>query len=187
MGLTLAAGPASADPTPTNDETQLGQLTVQNILQRNPAARQVGPNSVEITKGVILQLPERTNSTKGAPSPAEIQASCAYYYLCTWEHSYWDGQGYELDYYYCGDYNLGRMRYPDGAWDQPGPKWNDRISMMTNNQTAGATSYFYDWNGVNDWIYIFRTIAYDRRANLADDKAYDGLSMNDRIDRIIPC
>ncbi len=34
---------------------------------------------------------------------------------------------------------------------RPGGRWNDEVSAYVNNQTHGANTYLYNWNGVNRW------------------------------------
>ncbi|MEV6986726.1 hypothetical protein AB0M95_36470 [Sphaerisporangium sp. NPDC051017] len=186
IALTTTTAPAQAAPTPspatsTAPPSVERQVTVEEVLRLNPQAEKISDTEVKIADGMILMLP-RSQSDAVA-----FAASCTYKYLCAWEHS--DGGGYGISFYACGSYNLGGYRYPDGAWVGTGtsdPKWNDRISSMTNNQTTGTRANFYNWEGT--WTLVFWTFSYDWRANLAIDKRYDnGGQLNDIIDRVVPC
>ena len=183
-GITVVAlaGPAPAASGARGDSTSVGtdRLTVADILERNPDARQIGPDEVEIAPGVALRLPSR-----GGGQAVAAESDCLPEFLCGWEHR--DRGGRRLRFFNCGSYNLFDMRYPDGARGVPGPKWNDRLSSLLNNQTDGTRAHFYDTTGSGVSVHIFSTVAVDRRANLAYDTATDGRPMNDRIDRIVPC
>ncbi|GII52656.1 hypothetical protein Pth03_10450 [Planotetraspora thailandica] len=178
---TIAISAGSAQAAPSAPPAGSAQLTVDKVLSLNPKAVKISPTEVKIADGMVLMLP-RTQAEARA-----LAASCAYYYLCTWEHS--NGGGNGIRFYTCGWYDLGGYRYPDGAWvgtGASGAKWNDRISSMTNNQTTGTRANFYNWEG--SWKLVFWTYAYDWRANLAIDKRYDnGGPLNDIIDMVVPC
>ncbi|MEU6411921.1 peptidase inhibitor family I36 protein [Microbispora sp. NPDC046933] len=186
LPATTGSAYASDDPTPSagsgSSSAQAAPLTVQDILRLNPAAKPAGAGRVEIADGVFLLLP-----TAGGAEAAIAAGTCAYYNLCVWENS--NMSGYGLAWEACSQYDLGGARYPDGAWvgtGASGPKWNDRISSMINNQTSGTRANFYNWEG--RWVQAFWTYAFDRRANLAIDKRMDnGGKINDVIDMVDPC
>ena len=180
----VQAAPSTTSPTEGaaqgSDSAKL--LTVEEVLRANPKAHLVSPGRVEISKGVILMWPEHRTATVAASGfPYD---PCSYGDLCVWEHNLsWPfyGGGYGLAFYYCGLYNLGYLRYPDGAWstDPSVPKWNDRISSYVNNQYIGTRADFYNWEG--SWVPKFYSVAPGYRLNLADT------GFNDIVDGIRPC
>jgi hypothetical protein len=189
--LIVALGNAPANSAARQSEP----LTVEDILRLNPGAEKINDHTVKIAEGINLILPP----PKSADSPQPLVTQCgnwpAVYHLCVWEHQLnaVNGPGWGLDFYHCDndDVNLGYLRYPDGRRMDTyvqGARWNDRISSFVNNQSWGTTAYFYDWRG--SWATIFRSIPFDRRANLALDRAWPSGEMggaNDQIDRVDPC
>lgn len=59
--------------------------------------------------------------------------------------------------------------YDRDSIDFPGPgnyKRNDKTSSIDNNQTGYGWSYFYNWNGMHDWVFVMNLYYTDKVADL---------------------
>jgi hypothetical protein len=180
--LATPFAPAMADAAPSDGQSA---VTVADILRANPKAKQVGPNTVQVLPGVNVVVPPSASSGKsGLAAVGSSAVLCSYKHLCAYEAFLGIGSegGAYLDFYDCASYNLGQYRYPDFAYvgSAAGPKWNDRISAVFDNQTSGAKyASFYDWTGS----------AWQMRLGIghAVVMPYVGDSLNDTIDRVDVC
>lgn len=195
IAVSTGASGASAEPIPDPSKPISGttetagamarSLTVEDILRVNKNAKQVRPNAVNVSPGIDVILPP----ADGRATDPTTAVLCDYYYLCVWEHSFVDGFGVGLGFSACQPpgviVNLGAMRYPDGAnvGTGPGPKWNDRISSLENNQTPGTVSSFYNWTG-SSWVNVLDSWAFDQVGNLRYSARGN---VNDIIDAIHVC
>lgn len=191
--LIPATEPQARAATPEGSQVmafaQSSVPTVNDILQHNKQARQVGPNRVRIADGVDLVLPNQSGVSERGISISMESGACDWHtgYLCVWEHAAkWptsDGTGLALSFYYCDNIDLGHLRYPDGAWMPDyvkGERWNDRISALNNHQTRGTEAVFYNFDG-GSFHPVLHSTAPDRRANLTKE------GVNDIIDLVDPC
>jgi len=167
------------------------RMTVEDILQANPRAREIAPNVVEIDTGLAVLVPpslqsERDISTLAAEGYTDGHARCDTYWICMWENSFGQDLGYGLAFYDCQgpseSYDLMSYRYPDGAYVGRGTglRWNDRISSYVNNQTTGTHSWFANW--VGDTLY---RVLDSYAPSYSEDLAY--LEINDIIDAVHSC
>jgi hypothetical protein len=183
--VALLAAPFA--PTMANAAPSGGQsaVTVADILRTNPKAKQVGPNTVQVQPGVNIVVPPA--ATAGKSSLASVGSSavlCSYKHLCVYEAFLGIGSegGVYIDFYDCGSFNLGYYRYPDFAYvgSAGGPKWNDRVSAVFDNQTSAAKyPSFYNWTGS----------AWQMQLGLGHGVVmpYVGDLINDTIDRVDVC
>jgi hypothetical protein len=159
-------------------DAQLEQQ-IEAILRLNPASHQVSRNAVQLEKDVVMTVIPRLET----PGVVTAQAGelCSYHWLCLYQE--WGGLGYLISFAACRFYNLGDWLMPNGQ------RWNDQVSSVSNNQTPGVWSYFYDWSppGTSGWFYLNALKAPGHWSNLALDKAWDGSRMNDRIDGVLVC
>jgi hypothetical protein len=198
------AGSASASPTPetgTSPGTQPGakeynwtnsaiaptreqlQRGIDDVIARTPGARQIDRTTVEVAPGLLMRFRSlEAESDSKAESPSSPFASCNILYLCVYVDRQYGGA--ELVFTVCGrEWNLGNVAFPGGGY------WNDRISSITNQQSSGTTSYFYNYNGSGSWSRIVTVAAGNYRSNLALDTREDGGpgSPNDMIDGVHVC
>jgi hypothetical protein len=177
--LVAGAGPAGAtvspQAVPTGDSAVSAQTAreVNELIRLNPGARQVGPASVELQKGLVAtKAPARPGDvhTMGVPT------KCDSGYVCMYDNAQdaWNGGGWVLGAYNCGKFNLGNLAHPMGG------KWNDRISAVFNNQTGGASTAFYNFDGRFTWGVVAGQDSGHYLLNLADlnkDNIIDGIDV----------
>ncbi|WP_433294909.1 hypothetical protein ACQP2F_34360 [Actinoplanes sp. CA-030573] len=155
--VTLLAAPfapsVAANAAPSGGQSA---ATVADILRMNPNAKQIAPNVVNVAPNVDLVVPAKAAAGLATDS---TYAQCSYQYLCVFEAAVGIGLngGYALRFSACTSYNLGYYSYPDFRYvgTAAGPKWNDRISAVFDNQTSGANyASFYNWTG-SAWQFRF--------------------------------
>lgn len=141
------------------------------------------PNPVRPAASLPASAPTGAKAPARSSKPADRNFAaaggsvytCEYKYLCIWADAGYIA-GYRIRFYDCAFMDLGAINFPTGG------KWNDKVSAYVNNQTDGANTYFYNWNGVSSWIYLFGSTALDWHSNLAADTPY-----NDKIDGVHVC
>ncbi|MET7961571.1 hypothetical protein ABZ356_10355 [Micromonospora zamorensis] len=129
-------------------------------------------------------LPAKALAPVRAIKPAERAAAaaggsvytCEYKYLCLWADAGFIS-GYKIRFYDCAFMDLGAIKFP------PGGRWNDKVSAYVNNQTDGANTYFYNWNGVSSWNLLFSSTALDWNSNIGVDMP----AYNNVIDGVHVC
>ncbi|MEV0811481.1 hypothetical protein [Micromonospora sp. NPDC050200] len=165
---------------PTKAQLQQG---IDDVIVRTPGARQIDATTVEMAPGLIMRFRSPVkDGAKQADSPITTLSTCNIYYVCVYSDRQYYGE--ELAFTTCGrEWDLGRYGYPTGGY------WNDRISSITNQQSAGTTSYFYNYNGSSSWSKIVTVRSGEYRSNLALDTREDGGSgsPNDMIDGVHVC
>jgi hypothetical protein len=175
-------GSAWAAPPPASGKAVAAQ--VRDAVARNPGARQISANAVELKPGVVMSIVPKTAVTPLSAS------GCLQKHLCLFRaanfyptDAYW-----YLVFYDCGLENLGDWSMRDGT------RWNDQVSSIDNPQSGGVVSRFYNYNGRGDPM----NLANDTELlslpsghylkNLAWDKSEDGSgSPNDWIDVVKVC
>ncbi|MFB9831667.1 peptidase inhibitor family I36 protein [Actinoallomurus acaciae] len=157
---------------PTAAQVKAG---IDDVLRRTPGARQVGPTTIDMGGGFIVELPKPA----GTVQPLY---TCSSGYMCVWvDRQYTGTYAY---FQVCGhEWDLGHSAFPGGGY------WNDRISSITNPQTgSNATGYFYNYNTNGTWSKLLTVPINTHRSNLALDSSEDGSgSPNDRIDGVHVC
>ncbi|MEV4826869.1 hypothetical protein AB0K25_00860 [Micromonospora sp. NPDC049257] len=159
------------------------QKGIEDVLRRTSGARQISATTIEIAPGLLMNFRSPVkDGARQADSPITALASCNIYYVCVYTNRQYGGE--ELVFTTCGrEWNLGNVAYPGGGY------WNDRISSITNQQSSGTTSYFYNHNGSNSWSKVVTVASGNYRSNLALDTREDGGSgsPNDIIDGVHVC
>ncbi|MBG0565468.1 hypothetical protein [Actinoplanes aureus] len=178
IGVPPAASAAPSD-SPTSAATS--DFTVADILRMNPKARQIAPNAVRVAPNVEVVLPAAGEVS--ALATGMTTAQCSYKYVCLYEGALGPGLygGVVLRITNCGSYNLGHYSFPDFRYvgTAAGPKWNDRISAVIDNQTsAAAYPVFYNWEG--SWKFKL-SLGHQVFA------PYVGDDQNDMYDRVDVC
>jgi hypothetical protein len=189
-----SALPAAANPAVDGGKPMpLAEVhrQVTEIIKANPGSQRISDTSVLLEPGVVMTVPGlvEADATMTVPTPdgrqltvAASDSSCAYTYLCVWQHIYRnvDRPGAKLAFYFCRSEDLGRY------YISAGNSWRDDISSIWNNQSGGAVSSFYDNKGIGR-ILVGRLSAGNYLQDLTRDRAADGGNWNDRIDRIVVC
>jgi hypothetical protein len=140
-GAAVAASPPSssraADAAHAADQ-------VQELVRINPGARRLTSTSAELKPGLIATALPDGPSTK---TVGGVPTNCDHGYVCMYSNAQdiAHGGGFVLAAYNCGQFNLGNLAYPGGGW------WNDKISAVYNNQTAGTNASWYNFDGSNHW------------------------------------
>lgn len=173
--------PSTANAAPAAPGAGQSHATVADILRMNPKAKRIAPNIVNVAPHVDLIVPAGNATSLAVDSS---YAQCQYQYLCMFENALGigSGGGYALRLSACTSYNLGYYSYPDFRYvgTAAGPKWNDRISAVFDNQTSSANyASFYNWTG-SAWQFRFgpgHQIVFP----------YIGDSLNDTLDRVDVC
>jgi len=179
-GGTSATAPydfAHAAVPPTSAQLQAG---INDVLRRTPGARQINANTIEMAPGFYVGLPAAAPAGSRTANAVSPRATCSSGYLCVWTDAAYGGT---FAYFQtCGyEWDLGKSAFPGGGY------WNDRISSISNPQTTGIVSYFYNWTG-SYWSQLLTVPAGTHRRNLALDSSDDGSgSPNDRIDGMHVC
>ncbi|MFI1090977.1 peptidase inhibitor family I36 protein [Streptomyces sp. NPDC020917] len=158
--LSLATVPVSHAASASADQAQVARK-VAAILAHNPGSIQIGTDSVELEKGVVMQ-------------PASGPSGCANGWLCMFQNSNFGG--YEIKFYACGSQNLANYIAPDGR------NWTNRVSSIDNSQTGGVQSRFYN----NGHLVIVLNAGHYLR-DLSKDSSADGGNANDKIDTVRVC
>ncbi|MGW3855436.1 hypothetical protein [Micromonospora arida] len=170
----------NAKVAPTKAQLQQG---IDDVISRTPGARQIDQTTVEMAPGLIMRFRSPVkDGARQADSPIVPLASCNIYYVCVYTDRQYGGE--ELVFSVCGrEWNLGNYAYSGGGY------WNDRISSITNQQSSGTTSYFYNYNGSGNWSKMVTVGSKQYRSNLALDTREDGVSgtPNDKIDGVHVC
>jgi hypothetical protein len=182
--------PAGGKPMPAAAPSQ-GPAAVDRkiaeVLRANPGSRRISDTSVLLEPGVVMTVPGpvKAGATMTVPTQdgrqvvvSAADTSCAYQFLCVWEHV-WRG-GAKLAFYYCNWVWLGDY------WLNVNNNWRDDISSIWNNQSGGAVSYFYNVK-YGGYDLIGTLSAGNYLMDLTRDRARDGGTWNDRIDRLKPC
>ena len=176
--VVLAAPVASAatvDTSPAAGSANLQvESEVQGLLRFNPGARRVAGNAVDVGNGVVITIIQ-PNSLQG----------CDTGWLCLNADS--DFRGAFINFFFCGDVNLGRMHMSDGRLA------NDQVSSIRNAQTGGVQSRFYNYDGSGDpdspanWRLVLGLNAGSYLRDLSKDTSLDGGNANDKIDIVHVC
>nr|BFF25056.1 hypothetical protein GCM10025732_30210 [Glycomyces mayteni] len=116
---------------------------------------------------MTIPLPgERYALGPGEEVGASGTHDCDYTFTCLYEHEQFEGR--RLDFSKCG------VIYDLGNWN-----FNDMASSYHNNQSGGARTTVYNWEG--SWVRIWITSAAPTwSSNVGEDK-------NDIADGIKPC
>jgi hypothetical protein len=183
--LATPFAPSIANAAPSPAAAPASTVTVADILRTNPKAKQVGPNTVQVLPGVNVVVPPSASASKGSLAAVDSSAVlCSYKHLCVYEAYLGIGSegGVYIDFYDCVSVNLGQYRYPDFVYvgSASGPKWNDRISAVFDNQTSAARyPQFYNWTGS----------AWQSRLSVGHGVVmpYVGDLLNDTLDRVDVC
>jgi hypothetical protein len=183
--------PDGGKPMPLAAPSQRSAVAVNRqvaqVLRANPGSRRISNTSVLLEPGVVMTVPGpvKAGATMTVPVPGGRQVtvsaadtSCPYQWLCVWEHV-WRG-GAKLAFYYCNYVWLGDY------WLNVNNNWRDDISSIWNNQSGGALSYFYNLK-YGGYDVIGTLSAGNYLMDLTRDRARDGGTWNDRIDRISVC
>jgi len=163
------ASPSVAAPAPTTSSPQTADARMERqiagLLRHNEGAERVGKDRVRLEPGVEMTV---------LPSPraAAGMSDCQPGYACLWQHDRFNG--YRLDFYYYGTYDLGNYAMPGGG------SWRDNITSFFNNQTGGAWMVAKDWvteGGTTELVWIFGGPGGYFESNV-------GVDNNDRADVI---
>lgn len=188
--LTAGGTAQAAAPAGRTGDTAASRL-VAGMLRYNPGSKQVGPASVEVGPGVVMTYRPHADTVSRQASPAVSISFCSaghgdpVGWLCLYQDKNWGG--YEIDFYNCGNVNLGDYYMGDGK------QWNDQISSIDNDQTSGVVSVFYNYTGSGDpnssanWRRVISLSAGNYLRNLADNSSADGGNANDKIDIVHVC
>jgi hypothetical protein len=195
VGAIIAAalgGVAPAAASPAAERRSAVDRQVAEILRLNPGSRRISATSVLLEPGVVMTVPGpvKAGATMTVPTRdggqltvSASDTSCAYQWLCMWQHIYRGGA--KLAFYYCKIQWLGDYTYRDAA-DGKIKSWRDTVSSIWNNQSGGAVSYFYNYQVWGD-SYIGGLSAGNYLQDLTRNASADGGSWNDKIDRVIVC
>lgn len=154
----LPAGPAQAAPDTTS---AYQEQTITAALAANPGGRPISADTIELTKGVQLRVPETPDAILGCPDG----------FLCLNGDTNYSGP--LIQFQACGFVQLANFGYPLGG------TWQDKISSIRNGQTGGVTSRFYDFNGAGQPIETMSLRADNAIPNIG--------TVDNRIDRIFVC
>lgn len=181
-GVAQAAGSASG-------VSPLTEQKIHGLLKYNPGAKRIGPDSVELEKGVIVTVHPDSGSSgvvpAVSPSLCSLRHGVSAGWLCLYQNSNFGGD--EIDFTVCANRNLGDYRMADGR------AWNDQISSIDNDQTSGVQSRFYNYDGSGDpnssanWALVIVVNAGHYLRDLSQDSSADGGSANDKIDIVHVC
>jgi len=146
------------------------QSQIDAALAASPGGTQINENQISWEDGaVILTIPlpgERYALGPGEEVGASGTHDCDYTFTCLYEHEQFEGR--RLDFSKCG------VIYDLGNWN-----FNDMASSYHNNQSGGARTTVYNWEG--SWVRIWITSAAPTwSSNVGEDK-------NDIADGIKPC
>lgn len=182
-----AAGGKPMPLAPSQRSTAAASHQVAEVLRANPGSRRISATSVLLAPGVVMTVPGPVTAAATMTVPlqggkqvtvAATDTSCAYQWLCMWEHV-WRG-GAKLAFYSCGSKQLANY------YIRAGDSWRDDISSIWNNQSGGVVSAFYDWK-----LIAYRLVGTLSAGNylmdLTRDRAADGGTWNDRIDQVYVC
>ncbi|MDN3029607.1 peptidase inhibitor family I36 protein [Streptomyces sp. S.PB5] len=162
---TAVASPSVAAPAPTASSVQAADVRLERqiagLLRHNEGAERVGKDRVRLEPGVEMTVLASTRAAAG-------MSDCREGYACVWQHDQYNG--YRLDFYYYGTYDLGGYKMPDGTG------WRDNITSFFNNQTGGAWMVAKDWVG-GELVWIFGGPGRSSQSNV-------GVDNNDRADVI---
>ncbi|MCX5198586.1 hypothetical protein OOK31_32660 [Streptomyces sp. NBC_00249] len=114
--------------------TQL-QQRVDDVLAKDPQARQVSANKLTTAGGTLVLAAPGQTDTRDLAAPGTALA-CANGHLCIT-----DGRGNNYDYYRCGYYDF--YGIGDGTFN--------------NNQTSGTRARFYNENGTERWSNVAKS------------------------------
>lgn len=166
---TALASPSIAAPAPTTSSAQTADARMERqiagLLRHNEGAERVGKDRVRLEPGVEMTVLPSTRAAAG-------MSDCRAGYACVWQHDNYNG--YRLDFYYYGTYDLGNYSAPNGA------SWRDSITSFFNNQTGGAWMVAKDWvteGGTTELVWIFGGPGGHHESNV-------GANNNDRADVI---
>ncbi|GIF50795.1 hypothetical protein Afe04nite_53340 [Asanoa ferruginea] len=161
----------NATVPPTKAQRQAG---IDDVLKRMPGSKQLDASTIQIAPGLRMKLPAAQGEV------TTLAAGCNFLYLCVWSNRQYGGN--RLDFYDCNkDWKLYNVAYPGGG------NWADKISSISNEQTSGTWSYFYNWSGTK-WNRIISLSAPNDLSNLALDPGQDGsANANDKIDGVHVC
>lgn len=169
---------AHAITPPSKAQLQAG---IDDVLRRTPGATQIDATTIQMAPGFYVGLPAPASPLAvRSPHAVTPHFTCPLLDVCVWVDSSFTGT-----YAYfttCGlEWDLGKSAFPGGG------VWNDKISSITNNQSTGVNSYFYNYTG-SYWSQLLDVPSGTHRSNLALDSSDDGTgSPNDRIDGIHVC
>ena len=179
----LAAGVTSATKAQIEKE-------VAGVLTHNPGSRRLNATSVLLKPGVVLTVPGPTapgakisvSDANGAPVMLAASVSdCSLQDLCVWTDP--RRTGYRMSFYWCGDEEMS-----DYYWGSRGQyTFQDNISSIYDHQTGSPVSYFYDYDIHGGTILVGTMTPGNWLDNLALDRARDGRTWDNRIDRIHVC
>lgn len=162
-------GVAGADDTDDADITSdvFGQ-PLDEFLAHYPDAEPLGDGAYQLEPGVRLVPPRSSSDTD--VGVMESPSGCPDNWFCIFQHANFEGWGMQL--YYCTP-----------ATDLQ-PPYRNNVSSMHNAQNTWTTN-FWDTGPSPDVHGSLGPNRYLR--NLANDRAPDGRSWNDRIDLIDVC
>nr|MDT0663357.1 peptidase inhibitor family I36 protein [Micromonospora sp. DSM 115978] len=201
--LAFAASPANATNSADVIGSDSPSVAIASLQELYSGSVIVASDTIKIRPGVFISLPaDHDRATRVEPSgthrlsseeldlrsaeapraphgtgkkksPAPEYSTLADLYGCADLHlCLFSGQnftGYKLSFYYCQFENLGYLAYPGGGY------WNDKMSSWVNNQSYDTYSFFYNWNGVDDWLYVDYSIAVTAWGTPPYDNLVDGV------------
>ncbi|MFB9477417.1 peptidase inhibitor family I36 protein [Nonomuraea salmonea] len=147
---------------------------IAQILRDNPKAHRIDTYNIQLDEGAMLTFPA---PSAGGTGEASTQAmSCDWQRLCLYDGT--GGSGTRLSLYSCQ-----RWYYLEDF------SFRDKASSIYNAQSGGsrAIGKFVDTRGDGTWLQLGTLATGGQLANLALDRAPDGGTWNNRIDKVWAC
>jgi hypothetical protein len=151
-------------------------VRLDRLIEKNPGAKRVAPNAVELKNGVVLSFP-----AAGVAGAAE--EICAYEDVCLFEHENFGGE--RIRFTFCFLYELRWFNLSDGR------PWNTQVSSVINRHKVGTWASIWHKGGTlpSDPSSDKWELLYSSRANAVDAPPQQMASVpwNDRAEMVRPC